>query len=61
MTYDSLPIIDRSPALRNVHIAAGHNMLGLSMATATGKLVAEVLSGQAPHVDATPYRVGRFG
>ena len=26
-------------------IAAGHNMLGLSMATATGKLVAELLGG----------------
>jgi D-amino-acid dehydrogenase len=61
MTYDSLPIIDRSPALSNVFIAAGHNMLGLSMATATGKLVAEVLSGQVPHVDPTPYGIGRFG
>ena len=35
MTYDSLPIIDRSPTYENVYIAAGHNMLGLSMATAT--------------------------
>jgi D-amino-acid dehydrogenase len=61
MTYDGLPIIDRSPALANVHLAAGHNMLGLSMATATGKLVAEVLSGQLPHLDPTPYSVRRFG
>jgi D-amino-acid dehydrogenase len=35
-------------------------MLGLSMATATGKLVAELLTGQSPHVDPTPYRVTRF-
>ena len=42
MTSDSLPIIDRSPAFDNVFIAAGHNMLGLSMAPATGKLVAEL-------------------
>ena len=28
MTYDSLPIIDRSPKYDNVIIAAGHNMLG---------------------------------
>jgi D-amino-acid dehydrogenase len=61
MTYDSLPIIDRSPALANVHIAAGHNMLGLSMATGTGKLVTELMSGQLPHVDPTPYSVRRFG
>ena len=61
MTYDGLPIIDRSPAFANVHVAAGHNMLGLSMATATGKLVAEVLSGQLPHIDPTPYSLRRFG
>jgi D-amino-acid dehydrogenase len=60
MTYDSLPVIDRSPALANVYIAAGHNMLGLSMATATGRLVAEMLGEQTPHVDPTPYSVRRF-
>jgi D-amino-acid dehydrogenase len=60
MTYDGLPIIDRSPRLANVMIAAGHNMLGLSMAPATGKLVAELLSGQAPHIDPGPYGAGRF-
>lgn len=60
MTPDSLPIIDRSPALENVRIAAGHNMLGLSMAPATGRLVAEQIGGDAPHIDPTPYRVGRF-
>jgi D-amino-acid dehydrogenase len=60
MTYDSLPIIDRTPKYENVFIAAGHNMLGLSMAPATGKLVAEIVNGSAPHVDPQPYRVGRF-
>jgi len=60
MTYDSLPIIDRSPKLPNVLIAAGHNMLGVSMSPATGKLVSEILTGNVPHIDPTPYRVGRF-
>jgi D-amino-acid dehydrogenase len=60
MTYDGIPIIDRSPAMSNVLIAAGHNMLGLSMATGTGKLVAEMLDGSAPHVDPTPYSLRRF-
>src|SRR5262249_24077174 len=57
MTYDGKPIIDRSPVLANVLIAAGHNMLGLSMAPATGKLVAELLGGTAPHVAPEPYAV----
>lgn len=60
MTYDSLPIIDRSPRHANVVVAAGHNMLGLSMAPATGKLVAEMVTGQTPHIDPEPYRVNRF-
>jgi D-amino-acid dehydrogenase len=60
MTYDGLPVIDRAPAAGNVLIAAGHNMLGLSMATATGKLVAEMLAGEKPHVDAAPYSLSRF-
>jgi D-amino-acid dehydrogenase len=59
MTYDSKPIIGRCPALANVLIAAGHGMLGVSMSPATGKLVAELLDG-TPHVDPTPYGVGRF-
>jgi D-amino-acid dehydrogenase len=60
MTYDSKPIIDRSPALSNVLIAAGHNMLGLTLAPATGKLIAELLTGAPPHVDPTPFAVSRF-
>ena len=60
MTYDGKPIIDRSPVMKNVWIAAGHNMLGLSMAPATGKLVAELITGQTPHIDPSPYALGRF-
>ena len=41
-------------------IAAGHNMLGLSMAPATGKLVAEMLGDETPFLDPKPYRVSRF-
>ncbi len=61
MTYDGKPIIDRSRELENVYIAAGHNMLGLSMAPATGKLVAELLAGRMPHIDPAPYAATRFG
>jgi D-amino-acid dehydrogenase len=60
MTPDGLPVIDRSPTAANVFIAAGHNMLGVSMAPATGKLVAELLAGTAAHLDLAPYSVTRF-
>ena len=40
----------------------GHaeNMLGLSLAPATGKLVAELLAGKTPHLKAKPYSPDRF-
>lgn len=60
MVYDGLPIIDRSPKLPNVCIAAGHGMLGLSMATGTGKLVSELLGDVSPHVESTRYGLARF-
>jgi D-amino-acid dehydrogenase len=57
MVYDGKPIIGSPPGLENVVIAAGHGMLGLSMAPATGQLVAELLDGRPPHIDPAPYRV----
>jgi D-amino-acid dehydrogenase len=60
MTFDSVPVIDRSPRYENLYLAAGHNMLGLSMAPATGKLVAEIVAGDTPHVDPAPYSIARF-
>lgn len=60
MTWDGRPIIDRSPAHRNVWIAAGHSMLGLSLATGTGRLVAELIGGGDTHLDPEPYRASRF-
>ena len=62
MTPDGLPLIGPAPSgVRGLFVAAGHNMLGLSMAPATGKLVAELVTGEAPHLDPAPYAPGRFG
>lgn len=61
MTFDGLPVIDRLPGVDNAMIAAGHNMLGISMAPATGRLTAEMLCGEPPHIDPRPYRLSRFG
>jgi D-amino-acid dehydrogenase len=60
MTPDSLPIIDRCPRAGNLVIAAGHNMIGLASATATGKLVMELLCNQSPHLEIRPFRATRF-
>lgn len=60
MTHDSIPIIGRVPRLDNVFLAVGHSMLGLSMAPATAKLVAELINGERPHLPAQAYLAGRF-
>lgn len=60
MTYDGRPIIDRSPLMDNVWIAAGHNMIGLTLAPATGKLISELVTQSEPHLDIKPYSLTRF-
>ena len=60
MTWDSLPIIGPTPRLANAFLATGHNMLGMSLATATGRLVAEMMEGVSPHLDPAPFSPRRF-
>ncbi len=60
MTWDGKPILDRSPVMKNVWIAAGHNMLGLSMAAGTGRLMKELILGEPPHIDPSHYSLSRF-
>ncbi len=45
---DGLPYLGRAAALSNVIVAAGHAMMGLSLAPGTGKIVEELVSGVEP-------------
>ena len=60
MTWDDLPLLGRAPGQRKVWIAAGHGMLGISMSTATGQLMADLMTGRSPAFDPSPYRPERF-
>ena len=60
MTWDSLPIIGQVPGLTNAYLATGHNMLGLTLAPATGRLIAEMITGKRTHIDVTPFSPDRF-
>lgn len=61
MTWDSLPIIGPVPQMGNAHLATGHNMLGMSLATSTGRLIAEMMTDEKTHIDAEPFSPARFG
>jgi D-amino-acid dehydrogenase len=45
-TPSGMPIITRDKKVKNVVLATGHAMMGLSLAPATGKLVTEIISNQ---------------
>ncbi len=56
---DGLPYIGKSSKCNNLTIATGHAMMGWSMATATGKLVSEIISGQKPSLGLIPFHPDR--
>jgi len=60
MSCDGVPLIGRIPRMKNGWMAAGHSMLGVSMAPSTGRLLAELMLGKHPHIDPHPYRLDRF-
>ncbi|MCB1212530.1 MAG: FAD-dependent oxidoreductase, partial [Verrucomicrobiales bacterium] len=47
---DGMPYIGRSDRWENLTIATGHAMMGLSLAPATGRIVADLLNGDKPPV-----------
>ncbi len=59
-TPDGMPIIGRSPRYRNLILATGHAMLGLSLGAGTGQVVAELVNGKETAFDLNPLRVERF-
>ncbi len=56
---DGLPYIGKSNKCKNLTIATGHAMMGWTMATATGKLVSEIISEQKTSLDITSYHPDR--
>jgi D-amino-acid dehydrogenase len=60
-TPDGLPYVGRIARYANFSVATGHAMMGLSLAPATGKLVAEVLSGRSTSVPLDAFAPERFG
>jgi D-amino-acid dehydrogenase len=57
---DSLPVIGKAPGAPNVVYAFGHGHLGLTQAAATGRLVRDLIQGQAPATDLSPFSANRF-
>ncbi len=56
---DGMPVIGRSPSVRNLWLATGHQMTGLKTGPGSGRLLAELMCSEKPTFDPAPFRPGR--
>ena len=58
-SFDGFPYLGRLPGLDNAFAAAGHFRSGLQMSTGTAVVMAQLMLGEEPQIDLSPFRVGR--
>lgn len=58
-TPDHLPLLGAKPGNRNHFVAAGHYRNGILLAPATAHVMAQLLTGEAPAIDLSPYSPSR--
>jgi D-amino-acid dehydrogenase len=61
ITPDGLPFLGPVPGHERVVVAAGHNMLGLTLAPVTGRVVASLLADGDAGLDLAPFAPARYG
>jgi D-amino-acid dehydrogenase len=59
-TTDSRPVIGPVPGKSGVHLAFGHQHVGLTGGPKTGRIIADLIAGRRPNIDLAPYRTARF-
>jgi D-amino-acid dehydrogenase len=57
---DSLPALGFSSQSNNVLYAFGHQHLGMTLATISGQIIADLVAGREPPIAVSPYRPNRF-
>jgi D-amino-acid dehydrogenase len=57
---DMTPIIGPAPKHKGLWFDFGHQHLGLTLGPVSGKLLAQMMTGETPFVDPSPFRVERF-
>jgi glycine/D-amino acid oxidase-like deaminating enzyme len=60
-TPDSLPILGPVVGRPGLHLAFGHGHFGMSGGPPSGRLIAQLITGQSPGIDPAPYGPQRFG
>lgn len=57
---DHLPLITQVDEVPGYYIATGHEGDGISMAPTTGRLISELIAGEEPYLDLTPFSFNRY-
>jgi D-amino-acid dehydrogenase len=58
---DMLPVIGKAPRHAGLWFDFGHQHHGLTLGPVTGRLLAEMMTGETPFADPKPFAVERFG
>jgi D-amino-acid dehydrogenase len=58
---DMLPVIGKAPRHHGLWFDFGHQHHGLTLGPASGRLLAEMMTGEMPFADPSPFAVERFG
>jgi D-amino-acid dehydrogenase len=59
-TPDGLPVIGPITGHRGLHVCFGHGHSGLTGAPMSGRLLAQLMTGEKPAIDPAPYAPARF-
>ena len=59
-TPDKLPLIGAWPAIPGLWIAAGHEGLGITTSLGTAQIVADLVAGREPAIDASAFAPARY-
>ena len=57
---DSIPLIGEINSSQGTYCAFGHHHIGLTAGPKTGRIIADMISGNKSNIDLAPYEVSRF-
>src|SRR5699024_9903485 len=57
---DMKPVIGPAPRHENLWCALGHGHQGFTLGPVTGRMIGEMMDGETPFVDASPFKIDRF-
>ncbi len=59
MTPDGTPVIGATP-VQGLYLNTGHGTLGWTMSTGSARVIADIVSGRTPEIDATDLAIERY-